>query len=386
MTKDEDFKLLKIQTCILRVNIHCDGCKQKVKKLLQRIEGVYQVIIDAELQKVTVSGSVDSATLIKKLVRAGKHAELWSNKINQTQKQKGNCIKEDNKKNNNNKGQKQGLVKNLEALNKNQQKFPSLGSLEDEDYLDDGDDEEEIEEDEDMKLFREKISQLGLLKQQQAIDANNNARKGAAAVANNGGNGNGGKKGNPNQNLGMKGNAVGIDQKTLAALKMNNHPLLGGGNDINAPVGLAGYHGNGPNNNAGAGGLVGNPSGMGGFQVHPNTGFQTGPNGFFTGGHHLNPSTMMMNMNGYNMNPSSASMMMNMQNRQAMQQQPQMMFHRSPMVPPSTGYYYNNAPPYPYTNYSAEPANYYGGGGGGGDHSSASHVFSDDNTGSCSIM
>ncbi|XP_010533396.1 PREDICTED: uncharacterized protein LOC104809199 [Tarenaya hassleriana] len=78
MTKDEDFKFLKIQTWTLRVSIHCDGCHQKVKKLLRRIEGVYHVKIEEEQQKVTVSGSVDSATLIKKLVRAGKHAELWS--------------------------------------------------------------------------------------------------------------------------------------------------------------------------------------------------------------------------------------------------------------------------------------------------------------------
>lgn len=28
-----------LQTCVLKVNIHCDGCKHKVKKLLQRIEG-----------------------------------------------------------------------------------------------------------------------------------------------------------------------------------------------------------------------------------------------------------------------------------------------------------------------------------------------------------
>uniref|UniRef100_A0A453DSG7 HMA domain-containing protein n=1 Tax=Aegilops tauschii subsp. strangulata TaxID=200361 RepID=A0A453DSG7_AEGTS len=41
MTKDEDFKLVKIQTHVLRVNIHCDGCKHKVKKLLQRIEGTH---------------------------------------------------------------------------------------------------------------------------------------------------------------------------------------------------------------------------------------------------------------------------------------------------------------------------------------------------------
>ncbi|CAA6665388.1 unnamed protein product [Spirodela intermedia] len=52
-------------TVVLRVHIHCDGCKQEVKKLLQKIEGVYTVAIDAENQKVTVSGNVDSAALIK---------------------------------------------------------------------------------------------------------------------------------------------------------------------------------------------------------------------------------------------------------------------------------------------------------------------------------
>lgn len=40
--------------------------------------GVYQVSIDAEEQKVTVTGSADSATLINKLIRSGKQAELWS--------------------------------------------------------------------------------------------------------------------------------------------------------------------------------------------------------------------------------------------------------------------------------------------------------------------
>ncbi|KAM3338978.1 hypothetical protein P3S68_031064 [Capsicum galapagoense] len=66
-----------LQTCVLKVNIHCDGCKQKVKKKLQKIEGVYTVKIDADQSKVTVTGNVDPATLIKKLVKSGKHAELW---------------------------------------------------------------------------------------------------------------------------------------------------------------------------------------------------------------------------------------------------------------------------------------------------------------------
>ena len=30
---------LFLQSCVLRVNIHCDGCKSKVKKILQKIDG-----------------------------------------------------------------------------------------------------------------------------------------------------------------------------------------------------------------------------------------------------------------------------------------------------------------------------------------------------------
>ncbi|XP_062084703.1 heavy metal-associated isoprenylated plant protein 34 [Humulus lupulus] len=74
MSKQE---FMKVQTCVLRVNIHCDGCKQKVKKLLQKIDGVFNVAIDEDQGKVTVSGSADPATLIRKLEKSGKHAELW---------------------------------------------------------------------------------------------------------------------------------------------------------------------------------------------------------------------------------------------------------------------------------------------------------------------
>ncbi|XP_027349558.1 heavy metal-associated isoprenylated plant protein 34-like [Abrus precatorius] len=69
--------LLRIQSCILKVNIHCDGCEQKVKKLLHKIDGVYSVSVDADKGKVVVVGDVDPAKLVKKLKRAGKHAEIW---------------------------------------------------------------------------------------------------------------------------------------------------------------------------------------------------------------------------------------------------------------------------------------------------------------------
>nr|CAD1842684.1 unnamed protein product [Ananas comosus var. bracteatus] len=114
MTKDEDFKLFKIQTHLLRVNIHCDGCKQKVKKLLQKIEGVFSVSIDVEQQKVSVTGTVGSEALIKKLLRAGKHAELWSNnsKNSSQNQQKPNSQKQQQQ-------QKQNAPPNLKDCNKN---------------------------------------------------------------------------------------------------------------------------------------------------------------------------------------------------------------------------------------------------------------------------
>uniref|UniRef100_A0A2P2K9L2 HMA domain-containing protein n=1 Tax=Rhizophora mucronata TaxID=61149 RepID=A0A2P2K9L2_RHIMU len=77
LRNDYDHELERIKTHVLRVHINCDGCKQKVKKLLKKIEGVYSVDINIEQQEVLVSGHIDSATLIKKLVKFGKRAELW---------------------------------------------------------------------------------------------------------------------------------------------------------------------------------------------------------------------------------------------------------------------------------------------------------------------
>ncbi|CAI9096719.1 OLC1v1032924C1 [Oldenlandia corymbosa var. corymbosa] len=411
MAKDEDFKLLKIQTCVLRVNIDCDGCKQKVKKLLQRIEGVYQVNIDAEQQKITVSGCVDSATLVKKLVRAGKHAEVWSpkpnNNNNQNQKQPANCLK-NNQSNNNNKGQKQQMVKGLEALN-NQQKF-FINLEEDEDCL--IDDDGEGYDEEELRFLREKTHQLNLLRQQQlaAIQANNAAKN--VKLNNNGGNGSGGKKGNqqsPNQNMGTKINS-GIDQKTMQALKMNNAQFAAAGNvnpgegkkgnhDINTMMNLAGFHGNGANNfthvfggNSGGGNGGGSAGVLYHQQFQPNNGF-TGssssagfPNSGMAAGHHPAAATTM-NINGnHHHHPS---VLMNLQNRHAMQQA-QMMYNRSPFVPSSTGYYYNYGPSvhHPYASYMSTDSHpgYYNHPNGDHHHSAATDIFSDENTSSCSIM
>ncbi|XP_042469819.1 heavy metal-associated isoprenylated plant protein 32-like [Zingiber officinale] len=81
VSKEEDsLKFLKTQACVMRVNICCNGCQKKVKKVLHKIDGVYTVSINVEGRKLTVVGNVSPDILIKKLNKAGKHAELLSAK------------------------------------------------------------------------------------------------------------------------------------------------------------------------------------------------------------------------------------------------------------------------------------------------------------------
>ncbi|KAJ0028734.1 hypothetical protein Pint_35806 [Pistacia integerrima] len=69
---EETSQPLKYQTWVLKDFIHCEGCKKKVSKVLKGID---------------VTGNVDAETLIKKLLRSGKHVELWP-QIPETKKEK----------------------------------------------------------------------------------------------------------------------------------------------------------------------------------------------------------------------------------------------------------------------------------------------------------
>ncbi|KAL1812192.1 hypothetical protein DCAR_0624389 [Daucus carota subsp. sativus] len=74
MAKEGDIKKVE-----LNVSVHCcDGCKKKVKKILRKTEGVLNVEIDTVEPKVTVLGNVEPQKLIKKLLKVGKQAEIWS--------------------------------------------------------------------------------------------------------------------------------------------------------------------------------------------------------------------------------------------------------------------------------------------------------------------
>ncbi|KAJ9132928.1 hypothetical protein P3X46_033746 [Hevea brasiliensis] len=74
MSKEADLKKIELKVSV----ICCDGCKRKVKKILQSIEGVLKTEIDPLQPKVTVLGNVDPQILIRRLLKAGKQAEMWS--------------------------------------------------------------------------------------------------------------------------------------------------------------------------------------------------------------------------------------------------------------------------------------------------------------------
>eukprot|EP00249_Psilotum_nudum_P028129 c3673_g1_i1 orf=420-1067(+) len=68
----------RLETISLKVYIHCKGCEKKVNKILSAVEGVQKINIEQSIGKVTVTGTVDSKILIRKLEKAGKVADLWS--------------------------------------------------------------------------------------------------------------------------------------------------------------------------------------------------------------------------------------------------------------------------------------------------------------------
>lgn len=53
----------------LTVPLHCPNCAHKVKKKLHDVEGVETVTVDAENNRVTVTGTMDTASLVLEIYR-----------------------------------------------------------------------------------------------------------------------------------------------------------------------------------------------------------------------------------------------------------------------------------------------------------------------------
>ncbi|KAB5541593.1 hypothetical protein DKX38_014567 [Salix brachista] len=76
--KDHYHKSKGILTVQVKVRIDCEGCERKIRRSLEGMKGVNQVVVDRKANKVTVVGYVEPAKVISRVaLRTGKKAELW---------------------------------------------------------------------------------------------------------------------------------------------------------------------------------------------------------------------------------------------------------------------------------------------------------------------
>ncbi|XP_052183220.1 heavy metal-associated isoprenylated plant protein 29-like [Diospyros lotus] len=61
----------------MRVHMDCPGCENKIKKALQKLNGVDDIDIDMQMQKVTVTGWADRKRVLKTVRKTGRKAEFW---------------------------------------------------------------------------------------------------------------------------------------------------------------------------------------------------------------------------------------------------------------------------------------------------------------------
>ncbi|XP_027069174.1 uncharacterized protein [Coffea arabica] len=66
-----------IQTVVLKVSMHCNGCARKVKKHISKMEGVTSYEVDLESKMVVVIGDIAPFEVLESVSKV-KTAELWT--------------------------------------------------------------------------------------------------------------------------------------------------------------------------------------------------------------------------------------------------------------------------------------------------------------------
>ncbi|KAF5206480.1 Heavy metal-associated isoprenylated plant protein [Thalictrum thalictroides] len=61
----------------MKVHMCCPGCEAKIKKALLKLEGIDNIDIDMNMQKVTVTGWAEQKKVLKAARKTGRRAELW---------------------------------------------------------------------------------------------------------------------------------------------------------------------------------------------------------------------------------------------------------------------------------------------------------------------
>ncbi|XP_028556352.1 copper transport protein ATX1 isoform X1 [Dendrobium catenatum] len=66
----------------LKVGMHCQECIKAIKKAIKKIEDIETYRVDAELNKITVTGNVTAEEVVKVLQKIGKTATSWNEEEN----------------------------------------------------------------------------------------------------------------------------------------------------------------------------------------------------------------------------------------------------------------------------------------------------------------
>ncbi|WJX25481.1 hypothetical protein P8452_14516 [Trifolium repens] len=61
----------------LKVHMDCQGCEERIRRRISKLNGVDNLEIDMEKQKVTVTGYVDKKKVLRIVRRTGRKAEYW---------------------------------------------------------------------------------------------------------------------------------------------------------------------------------------------------------------------------------------------------------------------------------------------------------------------
>ncbi|KAF5795046.1 putative heavy metal-associated domain, HMA, heavy metal-associated domain superfamily [Helianthus annuus] len=61
----------------LKVGLHCEECIKMILKAIKKIQDIETYDVDTRLNKVTVTGNVTNAQVVKALHKIGKQATNW---------------------------------------------------------------------------------------------------------------------------------------------------------------------------------------------------------------------------------------------------------------------------------------------------------------------
>ncbi|BBN01838.1 hypothetical protein MPTK1_2g10650 [Marchantia polymorpha subsp. ruderalis] len=63
----------------LKVPLCCQGCEENVRFELTSLDGVNEISVDMETQKVIVKGDIQASTILRTVKRVENRAEFWKN-------------------------------------------------------------------------------------------------------------------------------------------------------------------------------------------------------------------------------------------------------------------------------------------------------------------